>query len=181
MFNHLGNHTPEEDKEVLRGLSSKASGQGTTGVAIEVGSWVGETALVIAPYFDRLFCIDHLLGSKGDYTLDVADYYGPENLFRTFAENTNELFLKRIYLCVGRSDQWSRVWTQKADFIFIDADHRYEAVKLDVESWLPHLNGSGIICGHDYNHYFPGVKEAVSEVFGENHRVQNNVWWHDRG
>ena len=36
------------------------------------------------------------------------------------------------------------------DFCFIDADHRYEAVKQNIELWLPKIKSGGIICGHDY-------------------------------
>ena len=36
------------------------------------------------------------------------------------------------------------------DFCYIDADHRYEAVKRDIEMWLPKVKHGGVICGHDY-------------------------------
>jgi hypothetical protein len=49
------------------------------------------------------------------------------------------------------------------DFVFIDADHRYEAVRDDLAAWLPKVRGGGLICGHDYSNGFPGVNRAVSE------------------
>ncbi|MDP7291685.1 MAG: class I SAM-dependent methyltransferase, partial [Verrucomicrobiota bacterium] len=36
------------------------------------------------------------------------------------------------------------------DFCYIDADHRYEAAKQDIELWLSKVKSGGIICGHDY-------------------------------
>ena len=50
------------------------------------------------------------------------------------------------------------------DFVFIDADHTYEAVKADIAAWKPKVKKGGVLCGHDYeNTDFPawGVKKAV--------------------
>lgn len=35
-------------------------------------------------------------------------------------------------------------------FCFVNADHRYEAVKQDIELWLPKVKSGGIIFGYDY-------------------------------
>jgi hypothetical protein len=63
------------------------------------------------------------------------------------------------------------------DFVFIDADHSYEAVAADIDAWLPKIKAGGLISGHDYGHpRFPGVKQAVDERLtvetGDDH-----VWW----
>ena len=56
------------------------------------------------------------------------------------------------------------------DFIYIDADHTYEAVKKDIHAWYRLLKIGGYMGGHDYG--FPevavkhnGVKKAVDEIF----------------
>lgn len=61
------------------------------------------------------------------------------------------------------------------DLIFIDGDHSYDAVKLDIKSWSPKLKHDGIICGHDYSTWH-GVKLAVDEAFGENVENIKGVW-----
>lgn len=54
------------------------------------------------------------------------------------------------------------------DFVFIDADHRYEAVKADIEAWWPKIRVGGMLLGHDWgDRAFPGVERAVRERFGE--------------
>lgn len=52
------------------------------------------------------------------------------------------------------------------DFVFIDAEHTYEAVRSDIALWLPHIKPGGFIAGHDYNRATPGVIRAVNEAFG---------------
>lgn len=52
------------------------------------------------------------------------------------------------------------------DFCFIDASHAYEDVKADIIAWLPKIKKSGWMIFHDYdNPSFPGVRQAVEEVF----------------
>jgi hypothetical protein len=49
------------------------------------------------------------------------------------------------------------------DFVFLDADHSYKAVKEDIEAWGPKVRPGGWLCGHDYGKPALGVTQAVSE------------------
>lgn len=49
------------------------------------------------------------------------------------------------------------------DFVFIDADHTYEGVKQDIDTYYPKVKIGGMILGHD-NHW-PTVKRAIDERF----------------
>ncbi len=56
------------------------------------------------------------------------------------------------------------------DFVFIDAEHTYEAVTADIEAWLPTIKPGGLLSGHDYSppgerspKGWPGVVQAVDE------------------
>lgn len=53
---------------------------------------------------------------------------------------------------------------ESLDFVFIDADHSYQAVKEDVGEWTKKVKLGGIVSGHDYLiHPGVGVIEAVDE------------------
>lgn len=59
------------------------------------------------------------------------------------------------------------------DFVYIDADHTYEGVKADIESWYPKIRSGGIISGHDYENIenqgvSTGVKKAVDDFVSLN-------------
>ncbi len=55
--------------------------------------------------------------------------------------------------------------TPLADMVFIDAGHDYPSCKQDIELWWPLIKEGGYLCGHDYQHKFPGVMRAVADSF----------------
>lgn len=66
-------------------------------------------------------------------------------------------------------------------FVFIDADHSYEAVRRDIDLWWE--TNPEWMAGHDYNRgseiHFPGVWQAVDEKWGGKDRedVEKNIEW----
>lgn len=63
---------------------------------------------------------------------------------------------------------------ESLDFVFIDADHQYQAVKDDIHVWVKKVKRGGIISGHDYYIFGSGnrgVVDAVDEYVKE-HRCQ---------
>jgi len=73
------------------------------------------------------------------------------------------------------------------DLVFIDAEHSYEGVKQDIQLWKPLLKSKGILCGHDYHGQYgaryPGVKQAVDELLGEENikELPDCVWLYTKG
>lgn len=68
------------------------------------------------------------------------------------------------------------------DFVYIDANHRYENVLADIESWYSKVKSNGLIGGHDFdscedNH---GVYRAVMKWLSLNPMplfVHHSDWW----
>jgi hypothetical protein len=62
-------------------------------------------------------------------------------------------------------------------FVFIDADHSYEAVKADIAAWRTRVRPGGWITGHDYDPAkFPGVVAAVDEAFPDRVLGDDFTW-----
>ena len=60
------------------------------------------------------------------------------------------------------------------DFIYLDGDHSYEGVSMDLESWFPKLKKFGVMCGDDYGHPSGvGVIEAVTKFAYKNKLIVN--------
>lgn len=67
---------------------------------------------------------------------------------------------------------------ESLDYVFIDGDHSYEGVKLDISLWLPKIKPGGWIGGHDYGHEkLPGVQKAVDEAFPTGVEKDDNRTW----
>jgi predicted O-methyltransferase YrrM len=77
----------------------------------------------------------------------------------------------RACILHASSRETARVMDNAAlDFVFIDAEHTYEALSADIAAWLPKLKPGGLLCGHDYSKPgersalgWPGVVRAVDE------------------
>lgn len=79
----------------------------------------------------------------------------------------------------GRTnDMAASVSLDSMDFVFIDADHSYEAVKDDIAHWCGKVRPGGWVGGHDYHQRkFPGVVKAVDEAFGNSvHHLPGTIW-----
>jgi len=72
------------------------------------------------------------------------------------------------------------------DYLYIDSNHSYEAVKNDLDLWVPKMKKNSIIAGHDYivaNNF--GVIQAVNEyikntkrlVFLTRNKKENLSWF----
>ena len=116
------------------------------------------------------YAIDHFSGSS-EHDKSV-DYY------EITKENIKHI-IENISLIKNDSISESKNYDNNYfDVVYIDASHEYEYVKNDIISWLPKVKKGGIICGDDYIDGWPGVIQAVNEVFGENVKiVGNQQWW----
>lgn len=61
----------------------------------------------------------------------------------------NMSFYPKFRLFKDYSFNVVKAWANKFDFIFIDGDHNYEAVRQDFEQWLPLLESGGFVGFHD--------------------------------
>lgn len=68
--------------------------------------------------------------------------------------------------------------TEYFDFVFIDAEHTYDACKADIQAWWPKVRLGGLLCGHDYS--MADVNKAVNEMFPGSVKALPypfEVWW----
>jgi len=54
------------------------------------------------------------------------------------------------------------------DFVWIDGDHSEEAVRADINAWLPKVRNGGWLGGHDYDNVIcPGVRVACMDLLSD--------------
>jgi predicted O-methyltransferase YrrM len=119
------------------------------------------------------FAIDHFMGSE-EHVKDI-DYYN-ETL-----DNLRELLINYQNIKIIKNDsilESKKYDDRYFDIVYIDASHDYESVKNDINFWKTKVRKGGIICGDDYISGWPGVVEAVDEIFGNKiNTVGNQQWW----
>jgi len=122
--------------------------------------------------------------STDSFSYDSKNYIQSDydNLY-IFTKQRLSKYGKRVDLIRKSSIDAAKEFEKESlDIVFIDAEHTYNGVKQDLETWEEKIRISGVISGHDYNHpNFPGVKEAVDE-WCNLHSYKLNVergyvWW----
>lgn len=161
----------------LQWLSEIVKGKETV---LEVGCYKGRSARAMADNFNGvLVCLDTwnavLYDSQGAFQCEVNT--------ETYNEFRDNIFSPqpKSRVIIYRGDLFDLITEMppvKFDFIFIDADHEYEAVKRDIKVALQLLNKKGILAGHDYAGYWPGVMKAVDECVGPVATV-GTIWYKD--
>ena len=169
-FDSMGMDLPDEDAKALTRMIHQFQDQhGHTPSVLEVGSWAGRSAIIMAKAGARVTCVDTWEGSKNDN--GTQSYNGsrgrPLDVFR---RNTAGLNIKAH---VGKSPEVAKDFDDHSfDIVYIDAEHDYDSVMADIKAWMPKAKRA--IAGHDY-HVFEGVRKAVKDA-GLTPQVVGNVW-----
>lgn len=120
---------------------------------LEIGSWRGESLANIAPHCKR--CV----------SLSLSD-----DEMRAIGLNENVIAMQRFYSknipnvthLEGDSTKFDFSKLGKFDLIFVDGDHRFEAVKSDTENVFKLLkNENSIIIWHDYTEQYEHINWEV--------------------
>lgn len=134
-------------------------------IGIEIGCFKGESTRMFleSNKLERLYCVD-----PWDPT-----YYRTVNMEEVLTEFNavaNDYPDIAIPVRMKSEDMFKLIKDPFVNFIYIDGDHSYEAVKKDIASALNLLRASRtrlpkILAGHDYKHpKSPGVEKAVKEL-----------------
>lgn len=168
IFTHL---TGSEKIKLLELAAANKNGN-----FVEIGSYLGASSCFIAAGIKR---------AGGDSKLYCVDTWhndsmteGGRDTFVEFLKNTSKY--KAIIIPLrNTSEAASKLFNEKINFLFIDGGHSYEAVKADIDSWLPKLNSGAAVIFHDYG-WAEGVKKAVDEnikpLVSKSDSLPN-MWW----
>ncbi len=142
---------------------------------LEVGTWTGGSARAMADNTDGLvYAVDPLCGTPEMARYFLGDY--PEWLYDEFQKNmeglTNIRLIRKFSLDAAEICRENNL---KFDMIFLDGDHSYEAVKMDILAWHPLLTENGLFCGHDWG--YTSVIAAVEETIGGHHLTGVDTVW----
>lgn len=156
-------------EEIYQDMVSKAA---DVAHFVEVGVHLGKSAAFMAV---------EIANSGKQITFDCIDPWdgrnenghGYHNSLDNFLENMAPVASRFNAIQDASPDAANRYQDNSLDFVWIDAIHLYDAVKADIEAWLPKVKQGGYIGGHDYAvDHSNGIERAVKELLPE-HTVYN--------
>lgn len=95
---------------------------------------------------------------------NIKYYINQGKSYDAFVKNLNKFNVWDIvHPIVNYSELAYKEWVpQDIELLFIDADHRFEYVKMDFLTWGKHLINGGLLIFHD--HAFPGVHKVIQSM-----------------
>lgn len=144
-------------------------------ILVELGCWNGKSVCYMAQEANRrnlnvkIYVVDIFDNDSYSYAecvkTDPAFAGCAPRLFDEFAWNMNRAgVLNLVTSLIGDSANSAKCFADgSVSFVFVDADHSFDAVCRDVDAWLPKLTPNGILAGHDIS--FDGVRRAVESRF----------------
>lgn len=172
-------------KKCRRWLRRRAAEVARGGLVAEVGSWRGRSTLVLAkhlPALATLYAVDTWAGTPDDPEQHDKLYAGAGDVYADFRRNlagpirSERLIPLRMTSLEGATELARRHGPASFDFVFIDADHRYEAVRADILAYLPLVKPGGLIGGHDLG--WPGVLRAITELLPGFGTAPTSIWFY---
>lgn len=166
-------------------------------VGAEIGVWAGTNAISILENLDikKLYLIDcyeiydgwgfEVIGDIAGCGCDVERAKKRVKKDIREAKIAAEKKLKKhkdkvVWLQEMSHTAAKKIKDESLDFVYIDGNHTYEFVRVDILVWRPKVKIGGILGGHDFN--ADGVQKAVRELFPMSNwpakpKKPNNDWW----
>lgn len=166
----LGRLTSDLELTKLTEVVRKAATASRPLTVVEVGSWVGESAVALASGIGKaggkVHCVEHFQGNVHDGLASLAAGAGPELLRAWHAFNCGPLLGQRIELIEATSLDAAKRFPAKPgiDVLFVDGEHTEAALLADLQAWLPKVRKGGTVLGHDHSDLFPGVAAALQRI-----------------
>jgi hypothetical protein len=143
-------------------------------VFVEIGAYLGRSTAYLASRIlrsgkrIRVYVVDLWDGWFWNDDRQALPMNEGTDVFWHFMRNMRQQGLDEVLCPLKMSSDKAALLFDDAslDFVFVDGDHGYEAVKRDLHGWFPKVKPGGVLAGHDYiNNDFPGVRKAADEFF----------------
>lgn len=138
------------------------------GKGVELGSFKGEYAAHILKNWDgKIYMVDVWRPlSTEDYN-DATNHTFHSDAYSQTMENIKG-YENRAFMLRMTTDEASKLFADESlDFIYIDAEHTYEAVKKDIQNWYRKVKSGGLVMGHDYlpDYFYDGKEEKNQPLY----------------
>jgi len=154
-------------------------------VGVEIGVGFGKNAFNILSSLDikKLYLIDPYIMTKDKgvaghniVETDKESLKSASHQIKKMAIQNLKYFKDKIEWIYDYSEFASKLIPDNLDFVYIDGNHDYEAVKKDIELYHEKVKLGGLVAGHDYGG--ADVEKAVKEFYEtEKVNLAESDWW----
>ena len=137
------------------------------GDIVEIGSFRGKSAVALAHgLFEnhaasgKLVCIE----PHADFTGVYGGVFGGDDRSAYYRAMLDSGYADRVALVNLKSADAARAWEGPVGMLFIDGDHTYEGVALDVDCWERHLVEGGLLVFDDSLDSDIGPAHVIQEL-----------------
>jgi predicted O-methyltransferase YrrM len=133
-------------------------------VIVEIGSYRGRSTLALAfgslqGNNSRIYAVDPHLPFVGVF----GGKFGPNDQRALYLNLVKAGVGHLVFIVSLHSLTAAKGWPhQDIDLLWIDGDHRYEAVRGDYNGWYPHVAIGGVIAFHDND--AEGIRAIINEI-----------------
>jgi hypothetical protein len=144
---------------------------------VELGCFRGRsTYVLLAGCPGKVYAVDcHWCGTM--YPFHDAAQHTYSEFMANVGHFPNLVALEMNFVDAAVSD----LIPPEVDMVFIDGDHAYESVLLDLETWASRT--LKMLCGHDLSPATPGIEKALTEFCGMKGVVRGpgSLWYIKKG
>lgn len=153
-----------EEAALLRDAAAAVRG----GCIVEIGSWRGKSAVAIAlgvlkrPPADRprIYCVEPHQPFAGA----LGGRFGPSDRAGFYEAMLEAGVAPQVALINLPSVRVAAGWQEPVAMMFIDGDHRYPAVRADLDAWRPHLAAGALVIFDDALDPGLGPRRLIGEL-----------------
>jgi len=140
------------------------------GCIVEIGSWRGMSTIALAKGAQvPVYAIE----PHEQFTGVLGGTFGPIDR-RAFFENLLRAgVVEQVRLVNLSSEVVTPGWQMPVGLLWIDGDHRYEAVRRDFDSWEPHLRGK--VAFHDAIQPTLGPFRLIDELLADGYELVEHI------
>lgn len=135
----------------------------TNASMIEIGCYMGDSTKIFADSgkFTKIYAVDPWTPGYDDRDpASRSDFEYVETAFDQFANEYD--IVEKIKMT--SNDASNKFDSQSIDLVYIDGDHRAEAVKNDIRNYRNIIRPGGYLAGHDWP--TKEIQDAILEIMG---------------
>ncbi len=137
-------------------------------IGVELGSFKGQFANTILNNWNgKLLMVDVWRELPHEEYDDASNHREHIDAYSQAMDNIKG-FEDRAYMLRMKGEHaCDFILDGSLDFAYIDANHTYNAVKEDINTWYPKVKSGGIVMGHDYlpDYFYEGKEEKDQALY----------------